>query len=1044
MAQAYTRQSTLADGDTITAALFNDEYNQLLNAFSYHATSASSSGHRHDGTAGGGGSIYRIGDLDFLNKIEADSTNNRWGVFVEVSSAAVEQVRISDGVFSPVTDSDVDIGTSSLYFKDAYIDSVTTTGNVAVGGNLTVTGNATISGNLTFGDAASDTVAFSADVASHLLPSADATYDLGAAASEWNNLYIDGTANIDSLVADTADINGGTIDGVTLGTNSAITQAVIDDIDLNGKVITMTGSSGDTATLTVGTNGTLAITTVDTGGTAANMTLTADGTFEAVGSTITLDSGGAINLEPAAGSAILLDGTISIDAGVVTGATSVTSTAFVGALTGNVTGNTSGTALTVTQAAQSAITSLGTLTTLTVDNVIINGTTIGHTSDTDLMTLTSGVLTVAGEVDAVSLDISGAVDVAGTTNLDVVDIDGAVDMASTLAVAGVLTGASLDISGDIDVDGTTNLDVVDIDGAVDMASTLQVDGAITTNADLNIITSSTSGFKVGDNGATAGALITAYQGSSNTNLRTLEIAAQVFNVKVGAPTGTTSTTAFSIASDGSLSTPTLGTSNVRFGVNAGNSIASGGDYNVVVGDEAGTAITTGDKNVFVGTLAGDATTTAGENVAIGYDSLGTNILGSASVAVGPSALRTQNYGSATNAFNTAVGHFAGYAVTTGIQNTLIGGLAGDAITTASNNTAVGYNSLTANTTGTANVAIGNSALVTNTTGAENVASGTSALYYNSTGTGNVGLGYQAMYYNTTASNNVAVGKNALLVNTTGASNVAVGYNSMVDNTTGATNTAFGEESLANNTTASDNTAIGRKALWTNTTGTLNVAVGETALYSNTTASNNTAVGRLALNANNTGHSNTAVGSAAGDNITTGDNNIIIGYNIDAASATADNQLSIGGWIVGSAGQITMPSQPAFNAYPASVQSNIAINTAVTVVLGTEAFDVGANFASNTFTAPVTGKYQLNVLLQIDALDLDASLYQLQIITSNKSYNLTLSPGSFDADVTYYGITNSVLADMDASDTAVVKIYQAGGAAQADISVDTNFSGYLVC
>jgi hypothetical protein len=42
---------------------------------------------------------------------------------------------------------------------------------LSVGGNLTVTGNATIAGNLTFGDAASDTVAFSADVASNLLPS---------------------------------------------------------------------------------------------------------------------------------------------------------------------------------------------------------------------------------------------------------------------------------------------------------------------------------------------------------------------------------------------------------------------------------------------------------------------------------------------------------------------------------------------------------------------------------------------------------------------------------------------------------------------------------------------------------------------------------------------------------------------------------------------------------------------------------------------------------------------------------------------------------
>ena len=76
----------------------------------------------------------------------------------------------------------------------------------------------------------------------------------------------------------------------------------------------------------------------------------------------------------------------------------ITATQFTGAVVGNVTGNTSGTAATVTTAAQTNITSLGTLTTLTVDNVLINGTTIGHTGDTDLMTLTSGNLTVAGDV----------------------------------------------------------------------------------------------------------------------------------------------------------------------------------------------------------------------------------------------------------------------------------------------------------------------------------------------------------------------------------------------------------------------------------------------------------------------------------------------------------------------------------------------------------------------------------------------------------------------------------------------------------------------
>ena len=64
--------------------------------------------------------------------------------------------------------------------------------------------------------------------------------------------------------------------------------------------------------------------------------------------------------------------------------------------------------------------------------------------------------------------------------------------------------------------------------------------------------------------------------------------------------GDSSTERFRIASDGSLSTPTAGTSNVRLGVNAGNSIASGGNYNTVIGDEAGTAITTGDENTLVG------------------------------------------------------------------------------------------------------------------------------------------------------------------------------------------------------------------------------------------------------------------------------------------------------------------------------------------------------------------------------------------------------------------------------------------------------------
>ena len=77
--------------------------------------------------------------------------------------------------------------------------------------------------------------------------------------------------------------------------------------------------------------------------------------------------------------------------------------------------------VTLTTAAQTNITSLGTLTALTVDNVTINGTTIGHTDDTDLMTVADGVLTVAGEVSMTTLDIGGTNVTATATELNIMD-----------------------------------------------------------------------------------------------------------------------------------------------------------------------------------------------------------------------------------------------------------------------------------------------------------------------------------------------------------------------------------------------------------------------------------------------------------------------------------------------------------------------------------------------------------------------------------------------------------------------------------------------
>jgi len=131
------------------------------------------------------------------------------------------------------------------------------------------------------------------------------------------------------------------------GTVDATTDFTIGSTVITDDVITFTPSSSDTVTLTSSTNGAFSLVTVDDAAAAANIQITADGTVDIDSAgVLTLDSGAAINIEPEGGSVILLDGTISIDAGVVTGATSITSTAFVG---------------TLSTAAQPNVTSLGTL-----------------------------------------------------------------------------------------------------------------------------------------------------------------------------------------------------------------------------------------------------------------------------------------------------------------------------------------------------------------------------------------------------------------------------------------------------------------------------------------------------------------------------------------------------------------------------------------------------------------------------------------------------------------------------------------------------------
>ena len=144
------------------------------------------------------------------------------------------------------------------------------------------------------------------------------------------------------------------------------------------------------------------------------------------------------------------------------------------------------------------------------------------------------------------------------------------------------------------------------------------------------------------------------------------------------------------------------------------------------------------------------------------------------------------------------------------------------------------------------------------------------------------------------------------------------------------------------------------------------------------------------------------------------------------------------------GIITKPLQPAFLAMPNAAQDNVAEASDVVIVFGSERFDNNADFASNTFTAPVTGRYFLSYSLYVEAVDNAPTYFETYLVTSNKTYNHTIDPRGFDADPAYWTFNQAIVADMDAGDTAQIKInIHNGGTVQTDINNHSYFSGYLV-
>jgi len=161
-------------------------------------------------------------------------------------------------------------------------------------------------------------------------------------------------------------------------------------------------------------------------------------------------------------------------------------------------------------------------------------------------------------------------------------------------------------------------------------------------------------------------------------------------------------------------------------------------------------------------------------------------------------------------------------------------------------------------------------------------------------------------------------------------------------------------------------------------------------------------------------------------------------------------------VIDETGAVTMPLQPAFIVKPTSdSSSHTLVDMATgthTMKFGTEILDANADFASNTFTAPVSGSYQMNISYGIGNLDVTTTLLEVRVQTSNVMYRTIQNnlENDFNADTnetqTFCG---AVMVYMDADDTCTITISVTGGGGQMDVlsgsatQPQTCWSGYLV-